>query len=42
MREMGEAAAELLLKRMNGDDSNFPMIIRLKTKIIVTVSIKNL
>lgn len=42
MREIGRSAAELLFKRMNGDNSNFPMIVRLKTKIVVTNSVKNI
>ncbi|MGV8981471.1 LacI family DNA-binding transcriptional regulator [Clostridium sp.] len=36
---IGEATAKLLLKRMNGDNSNFPSINRLKAKLIITKSI---
>jgi len=34
MNEIGEMAAELLLKRINGDFSGFPTVLRLKTKFI--------
>lgn len=36
MAEMGEKAAELLLKRINGDNLVFPQIVRLKTKLVKT------
>lgn len=42
MNEIGKDAAELLVKRMNGDMSFFPLIKRLKTSIVVADSIKNL
>lgn len=39
MESIGEITAKLLLKRMNGDNSNFPSINRLKADLIVTKSI---
>lgn len=41
-REIGINAAELLLKRMNGDMNLFPHIRRLKTQLIETDSVRNL
>jgi LacI family transcriptional regulator len=41
-REIGINAAEILLKRINGDYSRFPQIQRLKTQLIVTDSVKTL
>lgn len=35
MIEIGSRAAEILLSRIDEDDSNFPQIIRLKTELIV-------
>lgn len=42
MDEIGRKAAELLIKRMRGDYTGFPMICRLKTEIVVTNSVKKL
>jgi LacI family transcriptional regulator len=42
MDEIGLKAAELLVKRMSGDYSGYPMISRLKTDMIVTDSIKKI
>ncbi|MBN7575789.1 MULTISPECIES: LacI family DNA-binding transcriptional regulator [Clostridium] len=39
MEKIGETTAKLLLKRMSGDNSNFPSINRLKSDLIVTKSI---
>ncbi|MBO8165172.1 MAG: LacI family DNA-binding transcriptional regulator [Brevibacillus sp.] len=41
-REIGISAAEILLKRMNGDFGGHPQIQRLKTKLITTDSVKRL
>jgi LacI family transcriptional regulator len=41
-REIGIHAAEILLKRINGDYSRFPYIQRLKTHLISTDSVKTL
>jgi LacI family transcriptional regulator len=40
--EIGIHAAEILLKRINGDFSGFPQIQRLKTQLIATESVKSL
>lgn len=40
MKEIGENAAELLLKRIGNDYSLFPVVRRLKTKIIPGTSVK--
>jgi LacI family transcriptional regulator len=37
---MGKKAAELLIRRMDGDYSNFPQLIRLKTKLILKDTIR--
>ena len=34
MGQIGEFAANLLIKRMKGDNSGFPAMIRLKTEIL--------
>lgn len=34
MQQIGEFAANLLIKRMKGDDSGFPAMVRLKTEIL--------
>jgi len=39
MKEIGETAAELLLKRLKGDKNNFPAMIRLKTEFIPRESV---
>ncbi|MCR4431892.1 MAG: LacI family transcriptional regulator [Tepidanaerobacteraceae bacterium] len=38
VREMGEAAANLLYKRICGDTSDYPKMYRLKTKLLVRTS----
>jgi len=42
MREIGESAAHLILKRISGDYSLFPEVYRLKTKLLLGSSIKKL
>jgi len=42
VESIGETTARLLLKRLNGDNSNFPSINRLKAKLIITKSIAKL
>lgn len=42
IEKIGETTAELLLKRMSGNNSNFPSINRLKGKLIITNSIKKI
>lgn len=42
MDGIGRRAAELLIKRMKGDMTGFPVISRLKTEIVLTDSIKKL
>lgn len=37
--EIGRKAAEILLRRMNGDRTNFPSLVRLKTQFIPGLSI---
>lgn len=39
VEEIGEVTAKLLLKRLNGDNSNFPSINRLKSNMIITQSV---
>jgi LacI family transcriptional regulator len=42
MQAIGETAAELLLKRLNSDMSNFPSRHRLKTEMLIKESVKSL
>ncbi|MDK2809688.1 MAG: LacI family transcriptional regulator [Petroclostridium sp.] len=42
MQQIGETAAEVLLKRLKGDRSNFPAIYRLKTEILLKESVSKL
>jgi len=42
MDEIGHKAAELLIKRMKGDQMGFPTIINLKNQLVLTASIKKL
>ena len=42
MDEIGHKAAELLIKRIKGDEIGFPVVIRLKNQIILTASIKKI
>ncbi len=39
IEETGRRAVELLMRRINGDNSDFPLSIRMKTKIILTDSV---
>lgn len=41
-KEIGIHAAQILLKRMNGDTSRLPLIQRLKTNLIATDSVKTM
>jgi LacI family transcriptional regulator len=41
-REIGIQAAEILLKRISGDNSRFPQIQRLKTQLLATDSVKTM
>lgn len=42
MKEIGETAASLLLKRLKNDYSDFPSVYRLKTKVIIKESVSRL
>lgn len=42
MKEIGETAASLLIKRLKGDYSDFPSIFRLKTKVHIKESVSKL
>lgn len=42
MEEIGLKAAKLLIKRLNGDNSSFPSIYRLKTTVHIKESVKKL
>lgn len=42
MEEMGISSAKLLLKRMSGDDKNFPEIVIHKTKLHMKGSVKQI
>jgi LacI family transcriptional regulator len=42
VRQIGETAAQILLKRLKGDPSGFPQIFRLKTELLIRDSIKNI
>ncbi len=42
IKQIGETAANILLKRMIGDNSNFPFIHRLKTEFLLKDSIKSI
>ncbi len=39
MKEIGETAARLMLKRLNNDYSDFPAVYRLKTKVHIKESV---
>ncbi|SHH91166.1 LacI family DNA-binding transcriptional regulator [Clostridium grantii] len=41
MQSIGETSAELLLKRLNGDMSNFPSRFRLKSELSIKGSVRN-
>lgn len=40
IRQIGECAAELLLKRLNGDKNNYPAVYRLKTELLEGHSVR--
>ncbi len=42
MEKIGEVVAKLILKRMNGDNSDFPQILRLKTEMEIKASVKKI
>ncbi|HEX2925757.1 MAG TPA: substrate-binding domain-containing protein, partial [Ruminiclostridium sp.] len=42
VQQIGEVAANTILKRLKGDNSNFPSMIRLKTELILKESIRKL
>ena len=42
MQGIGETSAEVLLKRLNGDMSNFPSRFRLKAELLVKESVRNI
>ena len=42
VQQIGEVAANTILKRLKGDTSNFPSMIRLKTELIMKESVKKL
>lgn len=42
MDEIGHKAAELLIKRIKGDKTGFPVVIRLKNQLVLTASIKKI
>ena len=42
MELIGETAANILLKRLKGDMSNFPTMFRLKTELMIRDSIREL
>jgi LacI family transcriptional regulator len=42
MKEIGETAANILLKRLRGDMSNFPQMVRLKTEVLIKESVKKI
>lgn len=42
MQQIGETAANTLIKRLKGDMSNFPSMFRLKTEVLIKESVKEL
>jgi Transcriptional regulators len=42
MKLIGETSAELMLKRVKGDNSNFPVMFRLKTELKVNDSVRDI
>jgi LacI family transcriptional regulator len=42
MQQIGETAANLLVKRLKGDTANFPAMFRLKTEVIMRESVRDL
>ncbi len=42
VKQIGEVAANMILRRLKGDNSNFPSMIRLKTELILKDSVKKI
>lgn len=42
LKEIGETAGEVIIKRIKGDFSNFPEMYRLKTKLVLGESVKEM
>lgn len=42
MQQIGETAANILLKRLKGDMSNFPSMFRLKTEVLIKESVSGI
>lgn len=42
MQEIGETAAMLLIKRLKGDKTNYPVMYRLKTNLLINESVKEI
>ena len=42
MKQIGETVANLIMKRLKGDTSNFPSMYRLKTELLMQESVSNL
>ena len=42
MQQIGETAAALLLKRLRGDTGNFPVMLRLKTELLINDSVREI
>lgn len=42
MQQIGETAATLLLKRLKGDTGNFPVLLRLKTELLINDSVREI
>lgn len=40
MQQIGETAAQILLKRLKGDQNGFPMMVRLKTELLLKDSVQ--
>ena len=40
VKQIGEMAANVMLKRLKGDFSNYPVMTRLKTELLINESIK--
>jgi LacI family transcriptional regulator len=42
VQQIGEVAAQILLKRLKGDQSDFPAVIRLKTELLLRDSVRKI
>ena len=42
MEQIGEIAANTILRRLRGDMSNYPSMVRLKTELMINQSVKDL